>query len=461
MKGLNKKKESETVEFKKSLREWKEIVETVSAFSNTKGGTIFVGVEDSGNVVGIAVGKKSLEDIAQKIKQNTDPKIYPSISVENVKGKKVIIIEVPKSKSKPVFAFDKVFRRVGRSNHRVSSEEIRMMALEGRRVYWDAEICEGTTLEDIDKKKIKWYLMKREEIRKITKPKDLTYEELLLNIGVARKIDGNIQPTNAGILLFGKNPQRFALQSVVRGVKFKGIKITDTVIDRIDCSGVLWEMVEQIEEFIRKNIRLLSFRTPESFAREDKFEYPIQALREAVINALIHRDYREPADVRVFIFDNSIKVVNPGGFPKDVTPEKPIHKPVNPTLCNLMYDVGFIEKYGSGIYMMKELCKKWENEEPRYELHPLETNIYFSSPVAEPTLVDIEDVTAKLNERQKQGLESAHRRGFITRRDYMGICKVSHTIAHKDLKKMVNMGFLTVRGKGRGVIYIVRVRGDD
>ncbi|MBA3043722.1 hypothetical protein FP804_01130 [archaeon] len=261
--------------------------------------------------------------------------------------------------------------------------------------------------------------------------------------------------------IIGKKPQKFALQYVVRGVKFKGIKITDTVIDRIDCSGILWEMVEQIEEFIRKNIRLLSFRTPESFAREDKFEYPIQALREAVINALIHRDYREPADVRVFIFDNSIKVVNPGGFPKDVTPEKPIHKPVNPTLCNLMYDVGFIEKYGSGIYMMKELCKKWENEEPRYELHPLETNIYFSSPVAEPTLVDIEDVTAKLNERQKQGLESAHRRGFITRRDYMGICKVSHTIAHKDLKKMVNMGFLTVRGKGRGVIYIVRVRGDD
>ena len=119
---IKHKKESDTVEFKKSLSEWKEIVETVSAFSNLKGGNIFVGIEDSGNVVGVDVGRKSLEDLANKIKQNTDSKIYPSISVEEINRKDVIIIEVPESKSKPVFAFDRVFKRVGRSNHKVSSE---------------------------------------------------------------------------------------------------------------------------------------------------------------------------------------------------------------------------------------------------------------------------------------------------------------------------------------------------
>lgn len=458
---LKQKKESATVEFKKSLSEWKEIVETVSAFSNTHSGIIFVGISDEGNIIGVNIGQRTIEDLADKIKQNTDPKIYPNISVLDLADKSIIEIKVAESPSKPVFGFDKVFKRVGKSNHNVSSEEIRKMALEGKRVYWDTLICEEASLEEFDKKKIAWYLKKREEIRKIAKPKGMSYEQLLLNIGVAKEVNGDIRPTNAGILFFGRNPQRFVPQSALRIVRFKGVKITHPVIDRIDCSGTLWEMVEQGEEFIRKNIRLLSFRTTESFAREDKFEYPIQALREAVINALIHRDYREPADVRVFIFDNSIKVVNPGGFPKEVTPKKPIHKPVNPTICSLMYDVGFIEKYGSGIYMMKELCKKWGNEEPCYELHPLETNIYFSSPLAESTLVDIKDVTAKLNERQKRGLDFAHRRGFITRRDYMEICKVSHTIAHKDLKKMVDMGFLTVKGKGRSVIYIVRARGDD
>jgi len=455
------KKESNTVEFKKSLSEWRELVETASAFSNTKGGEIFVGVEDSGNVIGIAVGKKTIEDIAQKIKQNTDPQIYPSISVEEINEKNVIEIEVPESKSKPVFAFDNVFKRVGKSNHRVSSEEMRKMVLEGKKVYWDVEICESASVKDIDNKKVNWYLMKREEIRKITKPKGMSYENLLLNIGAVKKIDKKILPTNAGILFFGKDPQRTISQSVLRGVKFKGIKITDVVIDRIDCSGTIWEMVGQIEEFIRKNIRLLSHRTAESFARADKFEYPIQALREAIINALLHRNYLEPADVRMFVFDNGITIVNPGCFPKDVTPEKPIHKPINPTLCNLMYDVGFIEKYGSGIYMMKEFCEKWGNEKPRYEMHPLETKIHFASPVSEQTVVSIEDISAKLNERQRRALDVAHRNGLIRRKEYMKIGKVSHKTAYNELRKMVEMGFLTSKGKGRSVIYVVNERGDD
>ncbi len=133
-------------------------------------------------------------------------------------------------------------------------------------------------------------------------------------------------------------------------------------------------MIDTAEDFIRKNIRLLGTRTEKSFRREDKFEYPLKALREAIVNALIHRNYFETGDVRVFIFDNRIEIINPGSFPEGGSPKNPRHKPVNEILCQLIYDIGLIEKYGSGIQMMKELSRSWGNKEPYYDLHPIETN---------------------------------------------------------------------------------------
>ncbi|MFQ6062597.1 MAG: hypothetical protein ACE5J9_05420 [Methanosarcinales archaeon] len=180
-------------------------------------------------------------------------------------------------------------------------EEYERLILEKKKVYFDSLICEEANLEAIDEEKVNWYLRKREEIRKINKPEGMPYERLLISIGAAKEVDGEIKPTNAGILFFGKDLQIFFIQSQLRVVKFKGIKVIHPVIDRLDCFGTLWEMVEQAEEFIRKNIRLLSFRTEKSFRREDKFEYPINALREAIINALIHRNYFEPASNRFYI----------------------------------------------------------------------------------------------------------------------------------------------------------------
>ena len=107
----------------------------------------------------------------------------------------------------------------------------------------------------------------------------MSYEKLLTNIEAAAATDGKTVPTNAGVLFFAKNPQRFFVQSPLRVVKFKGTKVFHPTIDRIDCQGALWEMITQAEDFIRKNIRLLSFRTEKSFMREDKFEYPIRAFK--------------------------------------------------------------------------------------------------------------------------------------------------------------------------------------
>ena len=121
-----------------------------------------------------------------------------------------------------------------------------------------------------------------------------------------------------------------------------------------------------------------------------------------------------------------------------------------------MYDIGFIEKYGSGIKMMRRLCQQWGNKKPYYKLHPLETKIIFDSPIKEATYVEIADISEKLNERQKKALFYAMRKGFITRKEYMEINNISHETAHLELRDMVKKGFLKREGKGRGVKYNVK-----
>ena len=106
--------ESETVEFKKSTGEWKEIVETISAFANTRGGTILIGVDGKGNLIGVPIGKGTVEDLTNKILNNIEPKFYPEITVETVKGKKIIRIKVEMYPYDVVLSFGKPFKRIGK-----------------------------------------------------------------------------------------------------------------------------------------------------------------------------------------------------------------------------------------------------------------------------------------------------------------------------------------------------------
>ncbi|MEA2082474.1 MAG: putative DNA binding domain-containing protein [Elusimicrobiota bacterium] len=168
--------ESETLEFKKTSSDWKAIIKTISAFGNTRGGNIFIGVSDAGKVSGVQIGRKTIEDLVHKIKENTDPKIFLGVSVEKADKKEIILIRVVENNHKPVFAFDRVYKRVGKSTVRVTSEEIRKMALEGKKIYWDELICEEAKLKNIDVEKVKWFVREAITQRGLRFPKNLPAE---------------------------------------------------------------------------------------------------------------------------------------------------------------------------------------------------------------------------------------------------------------------------------------------
>ena len=444
--------ENTTTEFKENFDQ--EAVETAVAFANTNGGTILIGVSDQLEVRGITIGKETLREISNRISQATEPRVVLEIESVDMEGKSVLLIRIAECRIKPVSVKGVCYRRVGNSNRVMSPQEIAQMHLNTVGQSWDQLLVTSAGIDDIADKKIEWYLTRREMTRNVAKPQDMSLTALLRNID---GLSDEETPTHAGILFFGKYPQRFFQNAQLRVVRFKGTSVTHPVIDRLDCSGALWEMVDAAEEFIRKNIRLLSLRTSKSFQRDDKFEYPLEALREAIINALIHRNYQKHSDVRVFIFDNRVEVINPGTFPEGVSPDAPVHEPVNPILSQFMYDVGFIERYGSGIRMMKRLSEEWGNKAPRYELHPLETKIIFDSPIQESTFIEIDDISEQLNERQKNALFHIQRHGQIATKEYVEINHVSRRVAYEELRDMTDKGFLSMIGKGRGTKYVRKV----
>ena len=444
--------ENTTAEFKERLDQ--EVIETAAAFANTNAGIIFIGVSDNQKITGTTIGKETLRDVTNRISQAIDPRVGLEIESVDVEGKSVLLVRIAESPIKPVSVKGICYKRVGNSNRVMSPQEIAQTHLKSVGQTWDQLSIVSARSDDIDEQKIQWYLNRRETVRNVSQPQNMSTTDLLRNINC---IGNKKTPTHAGILFFGKHPQIFFQNSQLRVARFKGTSVIHPVIDRLDCSGTLWEIVITAEEFIRKNIRLLSLRSSKSFQRDDKFEYPLDALREAIINGLIHRNYQEPADVRVFIFDDRVEIINPGSFPEDVSPHKPIHRPVNPILSQLMYDVGFVERYGSGITMMRRLCEEWENKEPRYELHPLETKVIFDSPIQNTTFVEIYDISEQLNGRQKNALFYLQRNRQIVRKEYVEINHVSVRIAYEELRDMVDKGILTVVGRGRGTKYVQKV----
>jgi ATP-dependent DNA helicase RecG len=163
---LINKGESETLEFKTSLSLKDEIGACVSAFSNTSGGIILIGVTDKGGVVGVGIGANTIENVASYIKRHTDPQIFPSINVLEIDGKNIIAVEVDESNDKPVFFKKYAHKRVGKSSQRMSSSEMRKLAHEDvPNLPWDAKICGDASLDDIDEKKVRWFLKEAKKQR--------------------------------------------------------------------------------------------------------------------------------------------------------------------------------------------------------------------------------------------------------------------------------------------------------
>ena len=441
--------ESETTEFKTSLAEWRDVVETISAFSNKNGGTIFIGVGDNCEVIGTDIGKNTIEVLANQIKQNVDPVVYPSIRVENMDGKQVIIVNVAEHGQKPVFAFGRGVIRVGKSNQKLGSEGIRNLALNTSKVYWDGRACVDADLGDIDEEKLRWFLRGAKYERRLELDPDTPVRESLEKLDLLR--DGI--PTNAAILLFGRDPQRFFGHSEIRCARFKGTKPLE-FIDMKVFGGNLIDQREDAVEFVKEHIKLHAKIV--GLERVETWEYPIDAIREAVTNAICHRDYEEYSNGQVRIFDDRIEIWGCGSLPEPLTVDdlKQSHRSIlrNPLIGKCLFLIKFIEHWGTGTNRIIDACVAHGLPEPIFEELSGSLVVTLRKIISKESLREM-----NLNERQIKAVSYVEEKGSITNKEYQVLFDVSRVTATRDLNLLERKDILKRIGKGkRDLKYVFR-----
>ncbi len=445
--------ESETVEFKPSLSQMDKILETASAFSNTKGGTIVVGVDDKSRILGVSIGSNTLENLANDIKRNTDPPIFPSLETAEIEGKKVILIQVPENQEKPAFFRDKAYKRVGRTNQRISSSEIRKLAKEEKKkLNWDEQICERASLQDIDEENVRWFLRRAKAERNLDIDPETPVDEALERLKLLK--EGGL--TNAAMLLFGKNPQKFFLQARIRCARFKGVSALD-YIDMKIFEGTIPELRKNAMNFIMQYTKHGVFF--DENRRYDKWEYPLRPLEEILSNALAHREYETTAEIQLSVFDGRIEVWNPGELPKPLTPDdlKRKHRslPRNHLIAEALFLIKYIEQWGKGTIRVIEELRDSKLPEPVFQNLSGGFEVVVKGPGKEfEKEIDKEKFhMLDISDRQKKAILHIKERGKITKFEYCKLNGIGPTYAKRELNDMLKKNIIKRIGTGRSTHY--------
>lgn len=360
------------LEYKESLSS--SIAREIAAFANTAGGRILLGVRDDGTVKGIA-DTNELRARIQDIARNCDPPV--KILLQRIG--EVTVVNVHESEKKPVQCSDGFFWRQGAVTQKLSREEIRDFFRHTGAIRFDLSICQRFHYpDDFDLDKFNDWL------RKSTITMGGSVEDILVNIEAAERSGRDLVFRNAGVLFFALNPRRFFNQAYVTCLLFKGTSKVN-VLDRKDFAGGIIADIEDSLRFIERNTRT-AYRI-EKLTREEIPEYPIAALREAITNAVMHRDwFVEGANVFVEIFEDRIEISNPGGLPDGMLPEDLGSKSVrrNPLIADLLHRIAFVEKAGTGIRRMRDGARVQGYPEPEFSSGSFFTAVFRPIVASEP-----------------------------------------------------------------------------
>ena len=442
IKELIKEGEGQELEFK---RRGSETGSDISAFANTNDGIILVGVTDDGEIIGAA--DKADEQVAS-IAHTMDKPVYPEIERVRVDGKLILVVKVKKDSNLHIYkGYGRI--RVGSTNKPMTLEELIKKGYELGVVKFDSGICRKASLKDIDEEKVRWFLKEARIQRGLDIGENTHVTEALMRL----KLIENKKLTNAAVLLFGKEPSRFFTRPEVKCIRFKGTGVTGKMIDFKVIKGNLFDQLIESERFIYNNIKMAAWIEKGKLQRQEKWEYPPDAIREALANALCHREYETTASVQVRIFDDRMEFWNPGRLPEGWTVEtlKQKHKsqPYNPLLLEHFFWVKYVEEVGTGTNKLIDWCKKEGLPEPLFEVIPGDLVVTFRK-----YRISEEDIE-KLNERQKKAVEYLKRHKEITRSKYVAVAGCSEKTALRDLEELTKDNLAIRKGKGKKTYYIL------
>jgi ATP-dependent DNA helicase RecG len=436
-----------------------DLFKPLSAFANRAGGGILLfGLdEDAGfKVVGVGNPRKLQEDLSGLAAQ-MEPPLRPSFSVEEIEGETLVAVEVPEVSydqkpcyHRPHHLQEGSFIRVGNSTRRMSDYEIYSFVSSRTQPKFDAEPILEATLEDLDRGKLEEYLALQRKARPNAPYWSLPFEQILKQLRIVIETDGILRPTLAGLLMFGSYPQRFEQQMVVVFLQFYGTTTTEEApsgerfLDNRKFEGTVKEIIDNATDYVMAGMRKGSLIR--GVTRQDIPEYPEVALREAIVNAVAHRDYSHfvrGSHIQVRMFADRLEVQNPGGLYGGVTIDelKEGQSTRNLLLVQLMEDVHLVENRGSGIDAMQDAMRKANLQPPRFEDKRTSFLVVLYNA---PAMSDEERILAYIREH-----------GSIKRADCQQLLGVDEIKAKYVLRKMKDAGLLRQEGTRRGAHYVL------
>ena len=363
--------ESETLEFKQTTGRRREATQAVCAMLNHRGGHVLFGVTPGGKVTGQQVSDRTVEDVSEEI-QRLDPPAFPAIERVLVKeGQEVIVVSVSQGQMKPYSYGGVAYRRVGNTNLSMSRDEYNQILFERMHSEqrWENQPAADWSVNDLDIAEIHRTVDEAIRRGRAEDPGTRDPEALLRGLGL---IKGGAL-LRAAVVLFGATERIEAEmpQCLLRVARFRGVDRTD-FLDNRQFRGNAFTLLTRAERFMIENLPIAGRIIPNIFERVDEPLYPPVALREALANALCHRDYSiGGGSVAVAIYDDRLEVTSSGSLHFGLTAEKlfETHEslPWNPLIAGVFYRRGIIEQWGRGTIKMAELTTSAGLPQPEIE----------------------------------------------------------------------------------------------
>ena len=353
--------ESQTVEFKESWKD--EYLKTVCAFANTDGGVLYIGINDKGEVVGVDNIKKLMDDLPNKVMNAFV--VTVDVKAEEVDGKQFVKMTIHKS-DMALSYHGKFYTRSGSTTQELKGGALQRLLLKANNLSWDEIGIDNATFDDINTDTVNRFVVRATEYNRLPLNIDSkNVKQLFRNLKLLTK-DGAL--TRAAILLFGKQPTRFFSCATFKIGRFRGTNPTDLIIqDRIE--GNLFTMFEQVIDFLKSKY-LLSPISYQGMQRVETLEIPDKAIRETILNSLIHRDYTSPTAVSLRVYDTTVSIWNDGELEKlsveDLSREHDSYQR-NPLIADIFYRAGYIEAWGRGTLMIIEETVKSGLSQPIFK----------------------------------------------------------------------------------------------
>lgn len=426
------------VEFKEKLANLdREIV----AFANTAGGEIFLGISDDGEIKGIEITNKLLSQI-QDIARNCDPSIQIELHKYIEQG--VLVISVQEGDNKPYKCSDGVFLRIGPNAQKLKRDEIIQLVNNSGKIHFDENYNQKFDFSNFSSEVFQTYL------RHCGLSLKASDEDILLSLNLTKATTSKLLMTNTGVLFFAKQPQAYYTEAFITAVRYK-TNDRFSIIDKKDFMGSPLSQIEESLAFVIRHMNVgVHIDAMQSGSRQEVYDYPPIAIREAIINAVTHRDYLyDGSHIYIHMYPDHIDIENPGGLYSGLTVEDLGRRSVrrNRLIADLLHRAGYIERVGSGFDRMKEELLK--NKNPKLEISATNFfNIRFLKRSENPKLQG-------LTPRQLAIYSSFLERKHLTKRDLAMSYQVSEDTVVRELKVLIKLGFIKKQGIGKATSYLL------